>query len=500
MNEQSAKARYTSLAVKREHFLDRARDCAELTIPSLLPREGHHPSQRLIEPAQSVGAECVLNLASRLMMALYPPGQPSFKLGVPADVLLAQGQESVPADLERGLTLGEQTIAAEIERRQWRHPTHLSLLYMIVTGNALEQMLPDNRIKVFRIDQYVVVRDPSGQVTEIITEEFLFPANMPDELRSMVDADEDASQPIPLYTWVKLKNDGTWEIHQEIQEETVPNSKGTWQILPFNALRWTAVVGEDYGRGKCEEHIGDLRSVEGLSKAVIDGAAMASRHVTMIRPNAAGGLNLRRRLAKAANGEFVVGNPEDIEMLQFTNVTGMQFTEQALVRLIQSLSRGFLLNSSVRRDAERVTAYELQLMAEELEGTLGGVYSMLAQEMQAARLRRLIFQMQDQGALPDWPEGVIEPTILTGLESLGRQQDVQKVATLTQLLAQLPPEVATDYPKWSDLLKKVFNGLQLPEAVRTDEEVAQIQQQRAMAEAAAQAMGQTQQPTQGQPE
>ena len=102
---------------------------------------------------------------------------------------------------------------------------------------------------------------------------------------------------------------------------------------------------------------------------------------------------------------------------------------------------------------------------------------MLSRDMQSARLNRLITQMQSQGKLPPWPEGVVEPTVLTGLESLGREQDVQRVGSALQFLQGLPPEIL-DYVRWEKLLGKAFNGLSLEDAVNTEDEVAQKRQQR----------------------
>jgi hypothetical protein len=235
-----------------------------------------------------------------------------------------------------------------------------------------------------------------------------------------------------------------------------------------------------------EDHYGDLRSLEGFSRSSIEGAAMASRNLTMIRPNAAGGLNLRRRMAKARNGELIVGNPEDVQMLQFTNVAGLQIVAQERAEVLKQLAAAFLMTSAVTRDAERVTAYEIKKVIDELEGVLGGVFSFLAADLQLARVGRLVSQMQSNDQLPQWPEGLVEPTILTGLEALGRERDVERVATAIQFVQGLG-EQAQDYVKWPVLLNKGMNGLGLSDAVRSEEEVAQIQQQRAMAEAMARA-------------
>ena len=254
------------------------------------------------------------------MVAMYPPGKPSFKLDIPPEVRIQNGDMSVNKDIEQGLILSEQLIQAEIERKEWRPVTNLVLQYLIVTGNALEMMMPDNTMRVFRLDQFVVSRDMQGRVREIITEEYLSPESLPEQIKSMVTAEDYSADRVQLLTHTMLLNDGTYKSYQEVNKEKVPDSDGIFDMLPYNALTWTNVIGEDYGRGKVEEHLPDFRGVDALSKSMLDGAAMASRNVTMIRPNAAGGLNLRRRLAQADNGDIIVGNPEEVMMLQFQNV------------------------------------------------------------------------------------------------------------------------------------------------------------------------------------
>jgi hypothetical protein len=493
---ETARARYELMKRKRDPYLRRARDCAALTIPALMPPEGHNEFAVLPEPYQGLGARAVVSLASRLMVAMYPPGKPSFKLDVPAEARIKSGQMSVGSDVEQGLVLSEKLISAEIERKQWRRSTNLGLQYLLVTGNCLEFMQPDNTIRIFRLDQYTVSRDMAGDVQEIITEEYLSPESLPESARSLVAADDYSQNRIPLYTHV-VWNDkkGQWDVYQEINSKTIPNSQGSYKILPYNALRYTAVVGEDYGRGKVEEHLPDFRTIDALSKSLIDGAAMASRNVTMIRPNAAGGLNLRRRFAKADNGDIIVGNPEDVVMLQFQNNNGMQLCATELDRQTREVSQAFLMGAATVRDSERTTAFEVQRMTEELESTLGGVYSQLNQDMQNARLKRLVTQMKNNAQLPPWPEGLVEPVILTGLESLGREQDVNRVQVALQFLQGMPPE-AINYVKFNELLGKAFYGLNLPDAVRSEQEVQEIQQQQAQQammqqgiQAAAQAAG-----------
>lgn len=491
---KTAKGRYDLLKTRRQPFLDRAREASRVTVPSLMPPEGHNGASLLPQPNQGFGAQCVLTLSARIASALMPPSKGSMQLAPTPETLLQAGMETVPDDVQIGLSKSEKLINSETERRNWRQPTNLSCQLLVATGNALEVMLPDNSIRVFRLDQYVVVRDPSGRVVELLIEENLYPDALPDDLRGIIEAGGSSQdnvsngQTVPMYTWVKYDADkNIYAVHQELSDQVIPDTQGKYapDLLPFFPLRYSVVAGEDYGRGKVEEHLADFVLFDGLSKALADGAAMASRNVTMVRPGAQGGLNLMRKVAKANNGEYIIGNPEDVTMLQFQNVSGLQIAQQELSILRQNIGQSFLMSSAVTRNAERVTATEVRMAAEELEGILGGVYTSLSKDMMLARARRLIFQMKDQGKLPEWPDEAIEPVILTGLESLGREAAVNAVMTAAQMIQAFPPQ-AQMYPKWESLLKKLFLGLDIEDAVKTDAEVQQEMQQQMAAQAATQ--------------
>jgi len=485
----TARSRYEQLKPRREPFLLRAREFSKLTLPSLYPSEGMRNGEYQFEAYQGLGARGVINLSSRLLLALLPAGQSLFRFTVPPEVLVKTEDMSIPKDIELGFTKAERLVSSEIERSGWRQPTNLLLQLMMVGGSAAEYLTPENTLRIFRLDQFVVVRDTAGNLTEAVLEEKVSPLALPPELQKSIPPKllEDPTAQVEVYTWLTLGPSGVWKRHQEILDKRIAGTEGTYKVNPYNFYRWSWIPEEDYGRGKIEEHYADLRSLEGLEKAVLEGSAMAARNIITVRPNATGG-NLKQRITKARNGDVIIANPEDLSMLRFDNVAGMQIVSQHLTVKTQEVAAAFLLNSAMRRDAERVTAYELQLMAEELEGTLGGVYSMLSQDMQRSRIQRLLMQMQDSGKLPEWPEGTVEPVITTGLEALGRQRDLVRVKTAGEFVASLGPE-AQEYVKLPVLLARAFAALEMPDAIRTDEEVSARHQQREMAAAAATSAG-----------
>jgi hypothetical protein len=96
--------------------------------------------------------------------------------------------------------------------------------------------------------------------------------------------------------------------------------------------------------------------------------------------------------------------------------------------------------------------------------------------------------MKKTGDLPKWKDNLITPTIVTGIEALGRTDELQRLDAAIQGTAQdLGPDVVAKYIKPGALLRRRFAALSVGDIeslVRTDEEVAQSDQQAAIREMA----------------
>jgi hypothetical protein len=475
----NARDRYAQLALKREPFLVRARGFAALTIPSLQPPVGMNYSQHLPQNYCGLSSRVVLHLSSKMMAALMPAGSKIFRQQASSKALAANKQTSLNAEQERILALLEDIVHEAIEQANWREVLYLTEQHLIATGNFMVHLMPDNRLRGFRLDQYVCHRDANGDLDEFITAEIV-QGDMLDEMEPFIASDDLGTNAPRLYTWGRRSKDGKWTVHQEVEGHMVPGSEGTYSkgTLPFFALRWAWLVGEHYGRSKVEEHEADFRYAEHLTKCVGDGAAIAARAIVMVKPSAGGGLNLRRRLRDAQSGDVVIGNPDDVDFKSFTNVAGFQFAAAELAQVKKELASAFLLNSSVQRDAERVTAFELRQMIEELEGTLGGVFTLQSNELMRPLVVRLLYQMTAAKELPELG-GAVTPTLLVGLAALGRETDFQKVGEVLQLMQSAPQEAAT-FLNWTELLERALIGIGFANCVYTQEQVAQIKQQQAL--------------------
>ena len=117
--------------------------------------------------------------------------------------------------------------------------------------------------------------------------------------------------------------------------------------------------------------------------------------------------------------------------------------EAQIEGVVARLSKAFMYTGAAPRDAERVTAYELELAAQEAEYALGGVYSTLSGGIQVPMAHLLLVEVSDI-ALPGIISGDLEPDITAGIPALGRSSDVQNLLMATQELGAVLPVVQLD--------------------------------------------------------
>lgn len=492
-NVETAKSRYAKLEGDRRPYTDRAEKCAKYTIPMAFPKDTDSASTNYETPYQSIGARGVNNLTSKLMLALFPPNAPFFRLALGDDILNALGDDSATKQQwEEALSKLERKITAYMETHQIRTTASEALLQLVIAGNVCVFLPPaEGGMRIYRLNSYVVSRDGIGNVLEIIAKESVAYGALPPEAQSAIGeaGAVDADRAYDVYTHTYLEGD-VYKSYQEVEgaiikgsEQEYPKDKSPW--IP---LRLKKMDGESYGRSFVDEYLGDLKVLEALSKSVAQVAAVASNILYLVNPNAVTRIS---ELSKAKSGDFIRGKIEDIQILQVNKTSDLQITENAIHSIEGRLSYAFLLNSAVQRNAERVTAEEIRYVANELEDTVGSIYSILSQEFQLPLVKRFMIQMTREGAIPDLPQGSkgVEPLIVTGIEALGRGHDLTKLDTFIRY-AQVFPEAFQTSVKQGEILRQIATalGIDSSSVVKTDEEVQQEQQQQMQMQMAQQAV------------
>ena len=482
----SAKERYDYLSSDRSQFLTEAEDATKLTLPYLI--RGHEESKRgmkqLPTPWQSVGAKGVVALASKLSLALVPPQSSFFKLQLDESQLGEQFPPEVKSELDLSFAKIERTILDAIAASDDRVVIHQALQHLVVGGNALIFMGKAG-LKLFPLNRFVIERDGNGEVIEIVTKETvnknLIEKQLPPELEYQDSVTDEGDKDIgrnecDIYTWVTRENNRfVW--HQEVHGHMLNGSmsKAPVDATPWLPLRFNTVDGEAYGRGRVGQFIGDLKSLEALSQALVEGSAAASKVVFVVSPSST---TKPQTLASAGNGAIVQGRPDDIGVIQVGKTADFQTAYQLMGQLEKRLNEAFLILSV--RDSERTTAQEVQMTQMELEQQLGGLFGLLTVEFLVPYLNRKLTVFQKTGEIPRIPKGMVTPIIVAGINALGRGQDVQALGQfLTTISQTMGPEAVTKYINPEEVVKRLAaaQGIDVLNLVRGMEEVQQEQQQ-----------------------
>jgi hypothetical protein len=419
-----------------------------------------------------------VTLASKLMLALLPPQSTFFKLQVRDDKLGTELPAEIRSELDLSFAKMERMVMDSIAASSDRVVVHQAIKHLVVGGNALIFMGKEG-LKHYPLNRYVVDRDGNGNVIEIVTKELinknLLPKELTEEPRPVMDESFSHENDVEVYTHVLLDNN-RWVWHQEAYGKKIPgsDSKAPKDASPWLVLRFNSVDGENYGRGRVEEFLGDLKSLDALSQALVEGSAAAAKVVFVVSPSST---TKAQTLAKAGNGAIVQGRPEDIGVVQVGKTADFGTAMTMMQQLERRLAEAFLILSV--RQSERTTAEEVRLTQLELEQQLGGLFSLLTVEFLLPYLNRKLLVLQRTGQLPRIPKDMVNPTIVAGINALGRGQDRESLTSFIMTIAQtLGPEALMQYINADEAIKRLAaaQGIDVLNLVKSMEEIQQERQ------------------------
>ena len=482
---ETARQRYSKLTSGRTAFLDVALDCAKLTLPTLMLNEEQKAEYTKFKtPWQSVGAKGVVTLASKLMLGLLPPSTSFFKLQLDDSKLGVKLPTEAKSELDLSFAKIERMVMESIAASTDRVQIFSALKHLVVTGNALLYMGKEG-MKMYPLNRYVVERDGNGQVSEILTRERVnrqilgAQYKLPPKIGVVDESTGGHDKDVDVYTCVRLTKKG-WYWHQEAEDYPLPGTEGKAPLTksPWLPLRFVTVDGEDYGRGRVEEFMGDLKSLEGLMQAVVEGSAAAAKVIFTVSPSST---TKPAALAQAGNGAIIQGRPEDIGVVQVGKQADMQTAFQLINVLEKRLGEAFLVLQP--RQSERTTAQEVQMTQMELEQQLGGLFSLLTNEFLIPYLDRKMHVLTQSKQIPAIPKGLAKPVIVAGINALGRGQDRESLIQFITTIAQtMGPEAIQQFMNADEAIKRLAaaQGIDILNLVKSvddrNSEQAQAQQ------------------------
>ena len=415
----------------------------------------------------------------------------------------AEAEPDVDAYLE---TLSYQ-VFNKLSSGNLRETVYQALQHLIVSGDVLIIMEDDYNFRIVRLDRYVCRRDVYGEVEELIYIEFqTVPEDAETAQTSMLSL-LDKKGYKKIYVRVTRTEEGTYFVEKEDQDGN-SLEQGEYKTSPYIALRWAGIPGENYGRSHVEDLAGDIKALEAFTEALIYGVTASSLFWMACDP---AGITELDDIVSRPTGSWVSARAGEVFTISPADTMTPQIsaTQTGVEVLRRVIGQAFLLDSASMPQGERVTATAVRMIGQELENVLGGAFSAIARDLMRPIVERAIFLMLADGSVDDRlstmfdEEGLLDVEIVTGLQALSRDSDLQKLMQMGEMVRNLPEQAAGMF-KWDQYGRALITSLGFsPDAwIKSEEQVQQEQmamqqQQMAMQQQQQAQMGMQEAVTQG---
>ena len=440
---------WEAMNTEKGDLIERSEQFARWTVAAIMPPEGHET----VEQAHgnvNTGARLVNHLSNRIVDVLFPISRPFFTVAITPEAKLALDKElgeeqSGPLQEQiRDATAKLESVAMrKLKLTAYRPVAILAAKHLIVTGNALLRRMPTGERVLYPVNRYGVRRDILGNEIEVILADKKRFDTFSEDLQTLIKAahpntkDEDE---LELLTHYKL--DGKrWAVNQEVDGVSLNNmqhqSAEDYDLL---VLDWSLHPGEHYGRGLVEDNATTFHNIDVTNEAIVDLVGIVADIKFFVRPGSPLSLNLAE-LNAAPRGTYWPGNADDISVPEMRARNDLSTMVDLVSKWEGELSQIFLMSNV--RDAERVTAQEIRMVANELESSFGGLYSQLAVSWQQKEADFVIAEIDFSKEVGDLGEA-FEVVVTTGLESLSREGQIDNLRLAIgdlQMMEAVPEEI-----------------------------------------------------------
>lgn len=414
---------------------------ARWTVPGVFPKEStsaKNDNKQIESDFQSMGALLLNNMAAKMASLLFPMNINFFKVAPTEEVKKLIGTMTSNADstalqelvkLENGACARNVQNGGYMQLIQW-------LMYLFVTGNALT-VRKKQRWVVYSPRHFGWLADDDGTVLDIVLKEEKYYGSLPADLKMALQGTGRAYQPqdkVKFFTRVNMFQN---PVTISLEVDDVPYGEPELvdrRICPFIPTMLKHIPGDNYGRGLVEDYAGDFAKLSAVSEAMTYYILESCKVINLVKPGAA--VNVKD-LQNAIHGQFVLGDPTSISKLEAGEWAKIQQISAELDLVFNRLSKAFLYDGNVR-DAERVTAEEIRMLAQESEKLSGGLYSAISNGMHIPMAHILCYE-ENREFLNALIQDEIELNVSTGLATLGRNAELQGLYSAVQELALIIP-------------------------------------------------------------
>ncbi|ANS06230.1 hypothetical protein HOR19_gp37 [Phage MedPE-SWcel-C56] len=492
---EDLKAQWEVMDGRKGETVTRCETYAMWTVPWVCPQD-NEDGKTQSKGNVAIGSRLVNHLANRIVDVMFPTDTPFFTLPLSpaADRRLRSELPDENAYAKKLLEFKKATLSVEqdamrdLNMTAYRPQAVMAVINAIVAGNAIIHRQPDRKRVVYGIKDFCVTRNLKGDLTSVLLRDSKrFEDLGEDEQRLVEEAKgrqkQDASVDIFTYYYLEHK---TWHRVQSVDEVVIESTRESYSLEEFPCvdITWDLSRGETYARGLVEANSILFHNVNEVSAVILDIVGILSNIKFFVDPASSVDIN---ELNNSDRGTYHLGREGDVTKPDFKHVTELEAMRTLVAEWERQLSQAFLLNAGTIRDAERVTAEEIRVLARELESAFGGIYSKLALNWQQREADFLVAGIEKR--VPDLDLDLHDVIVSTGMESLSRegQLDALRLAIGDlQMLDAVPEDVRATIDKQA-FSQFVFTnrGVNLAQFVLSKEQIqanqdAEMKQQQAL--------------------
>ncbi len=433
--------------------ISRCLQYANWTLPYLMAdvvKAGRNGRVLVERDFQELGALFVNNLSAKLTQLLFPTQYPFFQASASSTFKEFASTKGFNEDALRA-TFAKMEMAAN--KRLFINSGYAALIvalkHLIVTGNVLlYRDSAKGQVIAYGVQNFSVKRDGTGELLDCILRELTTFEALPPDLQNAlrIASPSKYSRPettVEKYTRIhRVSRNGktNFEVSQEVDNVKVGiPSVYPKNLCPFMCPTWVLIAGEHYGRGMVEDYAGGFARLSALSEAAALYGIEIMRVVHLVGAGSGSDID---DLAGSESGEWVRGDPNNIAAHEAGDANKLAVVEKSIEQVIIRLAKAFMYQGTTRQ-AERVTAYEIQKDAQEAEYALGGVYSTLSGGIQIPLAHLLLTEVSDV-AEAGLITGELAPDVTAGIPALGRSSDVQNLIMAAQEINAVIPVTQMD--------------------------------------------------------
>jgi len=472
---------YTQLVSDRDVYENIAEELEHYIFPTL--KESLSSDETIVRN-QSLGADLISSLSSKLIKSIFPFGQKFFRL------YMDESNEKI----ENMLIILEDTLLKQSNALNIRGVVTQVIEHLLITGNVLLDLTSDF-VNFYRLDEYVVARREDGEWYQIIINKKM--VILPDDdsiyskyASSQGDTDYYSTNPFEYDFYIDIRKPlkGNIVIREFINDiEVVEKKREVSRDYPIYPIRLYEEAGDNYSHSYAFRHIGDLRFYDDLSKVVRQSALIDSKVIHLVNPASVLADNLKE-LASARNGDFVVGNDGDVVPYSPNHKYSIQFLIGVMEQVERRLSIAYLRGLGVIRERQ-TTAYEVQTLINEMSEKFGGFYITISHSLQQPIFDFMLKTLKLDKKLKD-----VKVEFLNGIDTL---RDADKFQKLTQLvpLEAIYSSGQVGYISFEKVFKLYAQalGLNTEELIKDEQEIQAEEQYQATQAVFAQKLQQGQQ-------